>query len=114
MVTANVYFGACAHHSGFEPGKAQLCSHDNVKKGKPEQGHSMRTDKSKKQNWPNTATAVPTAMPTTMPVLLLLLPLLMTAAGGGGGGGGASANAYMTHSMTQPYSITLKILVAHM
>lgn len=50
MVTANVYFGACTHHSGFEPGKAQLCSHDNVKKGKPEQGHSMRTDKSKKQN----------------------------------------------------------------
>jgi len=53
-------------------------------------------------------------MPTTMPVLLLLLPLLMTAAGGGGGGGGASANAYMTHSKTQPYSSTLKTLVAHM
>ncbi len=53
MVTANVYFGACTHHSGFEPGKAQLCSHDNVKKAKPEQGHSkdsLRTDKSKKQN----------------------------------------------------------------
>lgn len=50
-------------------------------------------------------------MPTTMPVLLLLLPLLVTAAGGGGGG--ASATAYITHSMTQPYSSTPKILAAH-
>ena len=49
-------------------------------------------------------------MPTTMPVLLLLLPLLMTAAGGGGG---ASANAYITHSITQPYSSTPKMLAAH-
>ena len=49
-------------------------------------------------------------MPTTMPVLLLLLPLLITAAGGGGG---ASANAYITHSMTQPYSSTPKMLAVH-
>ena len=46
-----------------------------------------------------------------MPVLLLLLPLLITAAGGGGG---ASANAYITHSMTQPYSSTPKMLAVHM
>ncbi len=52
-------------------------------------------------------------MPITMPVFLLLLPLLVTAAGGGGGGG-ASATAYHTHSMTQPYSSTPKILAVHM